>query len=280
MRLTKMRKEIESIKRDAKINLERDDYVAALNRQLARFGLIPNEDFFPKKKAIERRMAMNKDYDVCRPPTEDREFSIDESNTKARALLEEDTFEKWRADQITIEKYHLQNYGHLNYLVNLPACGGTKREMVAQLEKWDEHRFQEWQRRKKERRQTREALEKDCGLPVRLHPIREHVDPESMPLKYRPQFRDGAIGHEFQELYPWNDFREYDGTSTVVLDPNWSEDENQYSPKNTSPLHRYYEIHTAKVAELKLQWHRRDLRGQTIWPILYISVPGLVELVQ
>jgi hypothetical protein len=266
-----MWKDLENIKSDTGINLERDDYVAALNRHLARF-MLTSEKYFAENRKLEEEL------NLCDPLTEDDEAFNEEGKAFARALLGTDTPEKWKADQITIEEYHLQKYGHLDYLMNLPACGHTKKQLLDHNQDWRLNKFLEWKRREEERRNARETLEKVCGQPVRLYPMREQAMSGLTEWVYEPQFFDGIKHSCFRILYPCEDFPELDRKSTIILDPDWREEEHHYWPRMTSPLWRYYEFHEAKVAELKRKWRRRDLRGQTTYLVLTPTVPGLIEL--
>jgi len=241
-----MRKELEMIKDDLGIDLKRDDYAAALWRHSARVTLLSTKraiSFFEETGA----MGLGEPLD-----SEDIAY-IEKVRAEATKVLGKDSPASWRDDQATIEEYHLQRYGHLDHLQNLPASGYSAREMCAHYANWRLRPIREWARRKEERRTAREALEVVCGAPVRLHSPGYVMGMWSGGTEFKPEFADGEMGYAFKVLYPSEDFPEHDIRSTVVLDLNWSEDDKlPWSERHRN--RSLYEREAKKIEALVRRW--------------------------
>jgi len=206
-----MWRDIARIKRVAGIDFEKIEYDAAMERQWARLDLVL-ENAMPKFQA-----RFEKKYG--RPVDLSGHFPSAERLKKARALLHDDTLEKWIEDQETLERYHLRRDGDLGYLEWGYVFGRTSREMFDHYLDVIFRPAREELKQELERQREREEIEKEKGKPVRHHPERYH----DTSGHYTPQFRNGAMGWGLSHLYPYEDYPESDGKSVVILDPEWDE---------------------------------------------------------
>jgi hypothetical protein len=149
------------------------------------------------------------------------EEEIEELERDLDAALAEDTPEKWREDQATIENYHLERYGHLNFAERLEAFGADKKAMwkhsLALLREGV---------REAEEQLTESAVgdtppTKLCEKPVRLHPDPSHHGKEFAILLgitefyYTPEFADGRKDRNFARFFPYRKYPDFDGDTVI-----------------------------------------------------------------
>lgn len=262
-----MRKEIGDIKQKLGIDFERQDYIEAVLRHWSRFLL------YSRKHLAEERAA-NEAAGLWAPLAPWQEAEEEETFAQARDLLGKDTPKQCETDQETIEAFHLNKYGHKKYLMNLPAAGRTKPEILAHHKRWRRRRLTEFTRRRDERRDAREHLIAVLGSPVRLHPPLGGCPFASDPC-YTPEFPNGERAPQFDHLFPFVDFLQYDGTSEVMY-PDFDENEALSQEDRLSETIGYDDL-LEKMTKLRCKWRRRDLRGQLTWFPIDPCVPGLME---
>jgi len=263
-----MRKDLEMIKNDLGIDLKRDDYVAALWRHFARVTLL----------STERALALfaeTEAMDLGEPLDSDDVANIEEVQAEATEVLGKDSPAKWRDDQVTIEEFHLQRYGHLDHLKYLPSSGYSALEMLAHYLEWSLRPHFEKVRREGEVREVKEPLEAVCGPPVRLHNLSNApIDYKLSPYCFTPQFRDGTIGYGLEYLYALEEHLDQLDQPIIILNPDWSEDDK--SPESDRNR-KHYDRAVKKLEALEHREHIRDMRGDSILDGMVPSAPGLVE---
>jgi hypothetical protein len=267
--MKKLRKDLESIKDELGIDLEKEYYADALWRHFARMTLLSTKQCL---SFFEETAAMG----LGDPLSDDEIAAVEEVKAEAAEILGRDSAKSWHDDQAIIEEFHLQRFGHLDHLMLLPACGTSAREMLAHHLDWSLRTYFEQVRREAEVRDIREALEAVCGAPVCLHvPSPFGMFHELSTCFRTPQFRDGTMGKGLELLYPPRTIDEALLEKTIVLEAGWREEEAL--PWSESQREQF-ENAKKQVETLELRWKIRERKGESDIERLVPTAPGVREL--